>query len=176
MPGTQSNMELALPGFERSGIHMRRRWPRRVGVSGVADDPFDLRRFVEAQASVHAQALAELRRGRKQGHWMWFVFPQIEGLGLSDMARRFAIRSRDEAVAYLEHPVLGPRLREFVDATLSHHGKTAIEILGEVDAMKFCSCLTLFAAAAPDERRFREALERYCGGEDARTLERLARS
>jgi uncharacterized protein (DUF1810 family) len=137
-------------------------------------DPFDLQRFEDAQGPVYARALDELRRGRKQSHWMWFVFPQIEGLGGSGMSRRYAIRSLDEAAAYLAHPVLGPRLRECVDAILAVQGRTAVDIFGPVDAMKLRSSLTLFARAAPDEPRWRDALLKYCdGAEDPRTVERL---
>lgn len=111
----------------------------------TTDDPFDLQRFVDAQALVYAEVLAELRAGRKRSHWMWFVFPQGPGLGFSAMAERYAIRSTDEARAYLAHPMLGPRLREcvaLVEAALKT--RTLEEILGDVDAMKYRSCRELF--------------------------------
>ena len=138
------------------------------------DDAFDLQRFVDAQGPVYAQALAELRAGRKQTHWMWFVFPQVAGLGLSPMAQRYAISGLDEARAYLAHPVLGPRLRECVAAVLAVEGRTAPEVFGHPDHMKFHSCLTLFAEAADDNADFRAALERYHdGAPDPATLQIL---
>ena len=124
-------------------------------------DPFDLRRFVDAQAPVIEGALSELRAGRKRTHWMWFVFPQIEGLGFSSMAKRYAIRSPAEARAYLNHPVLGERLRECVRLVVATSRPIA-EVFGHPDDLKFRSCVTLFAAAAPDEAVFSEAL-RACG-------------
>ena len=138
------------------------------------DDPFDLQRFVAAQDPVYPTVRAELTRGRKQSHWMWFIFPQVAGLGHSPMARRYAMSSLEEAGAYLEHPVLGPRLRECTQLMLNVEGRPALAILGSPDDMKFRSCMTLFAHAAPGEPLFRRALERYFGGEeDALTLERL---
>ena len=132
-----------------------------------------LHRFVEAQASVYADALAELRAGRKRTHWMWFVFPQIAGLGLSAMAQHYAIASRAEAEAYLAHQVLGPRLRECTQAVLDVSGRTAHEIFGSPDDVKFRSCLTLFDAVAPGDM-FDRALTRFYGGErDRATLDRL---
>ena len=139
-------------------------------------DPHDLARYVNAQdaGGTYARALAELRAGRKQSHWMWFVFPQIAGLGFSPMAQRYAITSVHEARAYLAHPVLGPRLRECVAAMNGHAGRTAHEILGSPDDMKFRSCLTLFAEATPDNADFKAALAKYYGGEgDPETLLRL---
>lgn len=140
------------------------------------DEPFDLQRFVDAQdaGGTWPRALAELKAGRKQSHWMWFVFPQIAGLGFSPMAQRYAIASLAEAQAYLAHPVLGPRLREGVAAMNAHAGKTAREILGSPDDMKFRSCLTLFAEATEDDADLRAALAKYYGGEpDPETLRRL---
>lgn len=138
------------------------------------EDPYRLSRFVEAQAGAYEEAVAELRRGRKRGHWMWFVFPQIAGLGMSAMSERYAIGSLDEARAYLQHPVLGPRLLECADALLADSEHTAVAILGEVDAMKLRSSMTLFAHAEPAERRFARVLDRYFDGvEDAETLRRL---
>ncbi|PKO20021.1 DUF1810 domain-containing protein [candidate division BRC1 bacterium HGW-BRC1-1] len=128
-------------------------------------DPFDLNRFVEAQEGVYAGVLAELRAGDKRGHWIWFIFPQIAGLGASPMARRYAIQSRDEAVAYLAHPILGERLRECVEAMNSNEGSDAEEILGGIDAMKFRSSLTLFAQVADDPSVFEDALDKYYDGD-----------
>lgn len=126
--------------------------------------PYDLERFVLAQMNVYDSVLAELRRGQKTGHWIWFIFPQIAGLGSSDMSRHFAIASLDEAVAYLAHPVLGARLRECTGAVLATRGRTAREIFGMVDAMKLRSCATLFHRAALNEPLFGELLDRYYGG------------
>ena len=138
-------------------------------------DEFHLDRFVEAQAPVHARALAELRRGRKQSHWMWFVFPQLAGLGRSETARRYAIASLEEARAYLAHPLLGPRLRDGTQAVLAHCELAAEAIFGAVDAMKFRSSMTLFEAAARDEDIFAGALDCFFGGaRDPMTLRLLA--
>ena len=138
------------------------------------NDPFDLRRFVVAQEPVYARVTAELRAGRKRSHWMWFVFPQIAGLGFSAMAQRYALCSLDEARAYLAHPVLGPRLRDCVRLVLNVDGRDAHAIFGSPDDMKFRSSLTLFARAAPGEALFRDALDKYYGGaEDAATLAEL---
>jgi uncharacterized protein (DUF1810 family) len=140
----------------------------------AADDPFDLQRFVEAQAPVYERVRAELRNGRKQSHWMWFIFPQIAGLGHSPMAQRFAISSLREAQAYLRHAVLGPRLLECTALLLQVEGKSAHAILGSPDDMKFRSCMTLFARAAPEEPAFRAAIDQYFGGaEDQSTVARL---
>jgi uncharacterized protein (DUF1810 family) len=135
----------------------------------------DLERFVEAQAGVHDEALGEIRHGRKTSHWMWFVFPQLAGLGRSETSRYYAIAGLEEARAYLAHPVLGPRLRESARATLeAPAGLSANRIFGEIDAVKLRSSMTLFARAAPDDPVFGEVLERYFGGEpDPRTLELL---
>jgi len=140
-------------------------------------DPFDLQRFVDAQKRNYDDALAELKAGRKTSHWMWYVFPQIAGLGFSAMAQTYAIGSLAEAKAYLSHPVLGPRLRECVAAVNAVTGRTAHEIFGSPDDVKFRSSLTLFAAAAPEEPLFGQALAAYFGGEpDPRTLEALKRA
>jgi uncharacterized protein (DUF1810 family) len=155
--------------------------PRRL--SHRADRPerrltFDLERFVVAQDTdgTYASALAELRAGRKVGHWMWFVFPQVAGLGMSATSMRYAIASLDEARAYLEHPVLGPRLDECSRALLGVRGRSAEEILGHVDALKLRSSMTLFARAAPGDAIFAEVLDRYFDGvADARTDELLGR-
>jgi uncharacterized protein (DUF1810 family) len=132
--------------------------------------PHGLDRFVSAQASVYPSALAELTAGRKRTHWMWFIFPQIAGLGSSPAAQRYAIASLDEARAYLAHPVLGPRLRECADALLAVEGKSAEEILGYPDDLKLRSSMTLFARAADDPDVFEAVLERYYDGPDPRTL------
>jgi uncharacterized protein (DUF1810 family) len=126
----------------------------------------NLERFVEAQAPVYARALAELRAGQKQSHWMWFIFPQIAGLGHSPMAQHFGIQSLEEARAYLAHPLLGARLCECCEAVLAVDGESAHAIFGAPDDLKFCSCLTLFAQAAPDDALFRALLEKYYDGED----------
>ncbi|MEJ0043844.1 MAG: DUF1810 domain-containing protein [Rhizomicrobium sp.] len=139
-------------------------------------DPFDLERFVAAQAPVIAQVLAELGTGAKRTHWMWFVFPQIAGLGHSAMARHYAISSLAEARAYAAHPVLGSRLVGCTELVLAIEGRTARDIFGAPDDLKFHSSLTLFARAAPGASVFAAALRKYFGGaEDAATLARLAR-
>jgi uncharacterized protein (DUF1810 family) len=138
------------------------------------DDPHDLQRFVDAQEreGTYEQALSELRAGQKTTHWVWFVFPQIAGLGESETARAFAIDSLEEAQAYLDHPLLGPRLRESARALLEVEGKSAQEILGETDATKLRSSMTLFAHAAPAEPLFPRVLDRYYDGEPDEETER----
>ena len=126
--------------------------------------PFDLERFVLEQDHVYDGVLEELRSGRKTGHWIWFIFPQVAGLGSSAMSQRFAIASLDEARAYLAHPVLGVRLRECAGIVLATRGRTAEEIFGSLDAMKVRSCMTLFHRAAADEPVFAQVLDRYYGG------------
>ena len=134
-------------------------------------DPHDLQRFVGAQAGVIDAVRKELRTGRKRSHWMWFVFPQLRGLGMSSTAQFYGIASLDEARAYLGHPVLGPRLRECCALMLAVPGRSAHEILGSPDDLKFRSCLTLFSLAAPEEAVFRQGLERFYAGEpDPRTV------
>jgi len=134
-------------------------------------DPFHLQRFVDAQAPVYQQVLRELSNGRKTSHWMWFVFPQIHGLGFSPMSVRYAISGRDEAAAYDAHPVLGPRLRECTALVNAVEGRSALQILGSPDDLKFRSCITLFAACSAEPGVFVEALEKYFGCEgDAQTL------
>ncbi len=134
----------------------------------------DLSRFVEAQDGTYGQALAELRAGRKTGHWMWFVFPQVAGLGRSPTAQHYAISGLDEARAYLAHPVLGARLVECTQALLDLPGSDAAAVLGPVDAMKLRSSMTLFARADPAQPVFRAVLERYFAGqEDEATTSRL---
>jgi len=134
-----------------------------------------LERYIKAQAPVYAQALAELQHGYKQSHWMWYVFPQIAGLGHSAMSHSYAIESLDEAREYLAHPVLGARLGECCRTLMELDGRTAHEIFRSPDDLKFRSCLTLFSQAAPDETLFRDLLQKYFGGKpDAATLELLA--
>ena len=134
-------------------------------------DPHDLQRFVDAQEPVYPQVLAELRAARKASHWMWFVFPQLAGLGGSAMARRYAISSLDEARAYLAHPVLGPRLRECSELVLRAAQPDVHRIFGSPDDLKFRSCMTLFQRAAPQEPVFGACLDRFFGGApDERTL------
>jgi uncharacterized protein (DUF1810 family) len=137
---------------------------------------FDLQRFVDAQdaGGTYGRALAELRAGAKRGHWMWFVFPQVAGLGSSAMSRRYAISGLEEARAYLAHPVLGPRLRESAGALLEPPGSDAAAVLGGIDAQKLRSSMTLFARADPAEPVFGEVLAKYFAGrEDAATTSRL---
>jgi uncharacterized protein (DUF1810 family) len=128
-------------------------------------DAYDLQRFLEAQAGVYVHACAELRAGRKKSHWMWFVFPQIRGLGSSPMAVRYAISGIEEARAYLGHVVLGPRLRECARIVEGVQGRTVGEIFGYPDDLKFHSCMTLFAQVEEGGGVFLEAIERYFGGE-----------
>lgn len=137
-------------------------------------DPHNLQRFVDAQEPVFSDVLAELRAGLKTSHWMWFIFPQIEGLGHSSMAQHYAIRSRGEAVAYLEHPLLGPRLRECTRLVNAVTGRSAGQIFGYPDDLKFRSSMTLFTHATEQNAVFLEALQKYFGGEfDHATLQRL---
>ena len=136
--------------------------------------PFDLDRFVAAQDPVLAQVREELRDGRKRSHWMWFVFPQLAGLGYSAMAQRYAIASLAEAQAYLAHPLLGPRLVVCAGLVNAVAGRSVHQILGSPDDLKFHSCMTLFAAAGPEAPVFREALARYfAGAPDRATTDRL---
>jgi uncharacterized protein (DUF1810 family) len=138
-------------------------------------DPFDLQRFVDAQAPVYQRVVAELRHGRKQSHWMWFIFPQLAGLGHSPMALRFAIHSREEAIAYLGHGILGPRLRECTALINAVEGRTIREILGSPDDLKFCSSMTLFGAVSSDPAFAAAIAKFYDGRPDPRTLDLLAR-
>jgi uncharacterized protein (DUF1810 family) len=136
-----------------------------------ADDPYDLQRFVDAQEGVIDQVMRELRSGRKRTHWMWFVFPQVEGLGSSELAQRYAISSRAEAEAYLAHPMLGSRLRECTALVTDLEGHSATEVFGAPDDLKFRSSMTLFEAVAASPEPFTTALERYYDGDrDERTL------
>jgi len=138
------------------------------------DDPHDLQRFVDAQQPVYDAVLAELGAGAKTSHWMWFVFPQLRALGRSETARRFGLAGLEEAQAYWRHPLLGPRLRECTARVLGVQGRSALQIFGPIDTMKFRSSMTLFERAAPDEPVFRAALDRcFEGCADERTLELL---
>jgi uncharacterized protein (DUF1810 family) len=136
-------------------------------------DPFDLQRFLDAQAPIYARVVAELRRGQKQSHWMWFVFPQLAGLGHSAMAQRFAIASREEAVAYLGHGVLGFRLKECTALIMAVEGRTVREILGSPDDLKFQSSMTLFSAVSSDPEFAAAIAKLYGGRSDQRTLDLL---
>jgi uncharacterized protein (DUF1810 family) len=135
---------------------------------------FDLERFIEAQDPVYASVLAELKAGHKRTHWMWFVFPQISGLGSSKMAARYAISSADEAAAYLAHPVLGKRLRQCAQLVLDHAGEDIAAILGDPDDRKFHSSMTLFSEVAPDEAVFQDCINEFFDGlSDEATLDKL---
>ncbi len=137
-------------------------------------DPFELERFVSAQSGAYSRALAELRGGEKRSHWMWFIFPQIEGLGHSSTARHYSIKSIEEARAYLAHPVLGPRLLECAQAVLTVEGRSAADIFGYPDDMKLRSSMTLFAQVSEPDSVFVQVLEKYYHGrQDDRTLELL---
>jgi len=139
-----------------------------------AVDPYDLARFVEAQEHDYVQALSEIRRGRKRSHWMWYIFPQFDGLGFSSASRRYSIKSVAESEAYLRHPVLGPRLVESARATLGVEGRSALEVFGSPDDMKLRSSATLFASVSPAGSVFEQVLDRYFGGEpDGKTLQLL---
>jgi uncharacterized protein (DUF1810 family) len=138
------------------------------------DDRFQLQRFVDAQRPVYETAVRELRAGRKRGHWMWFIFPQLSGLGHSVTSQTFALSSLAEAAAYLAHPVLGQRLRECAAVLASVEGRSVDDIFGHPDDLKFHSSMTLFARAAPQEPVFAACLQKYFGGQpDPQTLSRL---
>lgn len=132
---------------------------------GAGGDPYDLSRFLRAQEGDYDHALSELRAGRKRSHWMWYIFPQLAGLGSSEISRRYAIRSTDEARAYLGHRVLGPRLRECAEAVLEVEGRSAHEIFGSPDDLKLRSSATLFACASAAGSVFERLLAKYFGGE-----------
>jgi uncharacterized protein (DUF1810 family) len=141
----------------------------------AGDIDYNLHRFIDAQNNIYAQALSELRAGRKRTHWMWFIFPQIAGLGTSAMAEKYAIRSAEEAVAYLADPILGSRLLRCVEAMLGVTGRSAHEILGSPDDVKLRSSMTLFAAVSEHDSLFHKAIDRYYEGEfDERTVEILS--
>ena len=140
------------------------------------DDPYDLSRFVEAQQNDYERALAEIADGRKRTHWMWYIFPQIDGLGFSSISRHFAIKSIDEAKAYIDHPVLGPRLLKCAEAALAVEGRSATEIFGSPDNLKLKSCATLFAQVQPAGSVFDRLLAKYyMGARDEKTLTQLKR-
>ncbi len=137
----------------------------------MMNDPYDLQRFVTAQGPVYGDVVAELRAGRKASHWMWFVFPQLAALGRSATARHYGIASREEALAYRQHALLGGRLAECFELVLAVRGKTALQIFGSPDDLKLRSCATLFAALAPEEPAFRRVIDAYHDGvADAQTL------
>ena len=141
-----------------------------------ASDPYDLARFVRAQESDYDQAMSEIRAGRKRSHWMWYIFPQFDGLGVSSTSRQYSIKSVAEAEGYLRHPVLGPRLLESVQAVLDVEGRSALEVFGSPDDMKLRSCATLFACVSPAGSVFEQLLDRYFGGErDDKTLRLVGR-
>jgi uncharacterized protein (DUF1810 family) len=140
----------------------------------VVNDPFNLQRFVDAQDPVYSQVCRELSAGQKDSHWIWFIFPQLRGLGQSAMANAFGIGSRLEAEAYLAHPILGPRLRECTEMVNLVKGRSIQQIFGYPDDLKFGSSMTLFASVAPDNQIFVDALQKYCGGKpDPLTLRSL---
>jgi uncharacterized protein (DUF1810 family) len=142
----------------------------------TASDPCDLDRFVEAQAGDYDWALAEIRGGRKRSHWMWYVFPQFDGLGHSSMSKRYAIKSLAEAEAYLQHPVLGPRLNDCCEAVLAVEGRSAHDIFGSPDDLKLKSCATLFAEVSPAGSVFHRLLDKYFeGSRDEATLRLIRR-
>ncbi len=138
------------------------------------NDPHDLARFVDAQAGDYDRALAEIQGGRKRSHWMWYVFPQIDGLGFSETTRRYSIKSVAEAEAYLSHPVLGPRLTEIGEAAIAVGGRSALDVFGSPDDMKLKSCATLFAHVAPAGSVFHRLLDKYFNGKgDEKTVRLL---
>jgi uncharacterized protein (DUF1810 family) len=140
----------------------------------MSEDRYSLRRFLDAQESVYEDVRTELRSGRKLSHWMWFIFPQIKGLGRSFTAEHYAISSKSEAEAYLNHPVLGPRLRECTQLVNDVQERSLHAIFGSPDDLKFCSSMTLFAQATTDNALFLKALEKYCSGRfDPLTMQRL---
>ena len=165
-------MHLAGDNFESGPVFGL---PDLIQNSSVTTDPYDLQRFVDAQQRDYQTALSELKDGKKRSHWIWYILPQLRGLGQSAMARRYGLSGLPEASAYLAHPLLGPRLVQCVEALLSHKNRSAEQILGAVDARKFQSCLSLFAHADPRAAScFHEALRQFYAGEyDAATLAML---
>lgn len=148
-----------------------------TSASGPTDDPYDLHRFVQAQEGDYERALSEIGGGRKRSHWMWYIFPQYEGLGFSSISRRYAIKSVNEAEAYLQHPVLGPRLAECAAAALRVEGRSASEIFGSPDDLKLRSSATLFAYVSPAGSVFSQLLEKFFQGQpDKRTLELIGQT
>ena len=150
--------------------------PEAIFLTLPLTDAYNLQRFLDAQEGVYDTVLAELRAGRKSSHWIWFIFPQITGLGHSEMAQKFAIGSLDEAKTYLQHPILGPRLRACTQLVLDVNGRSAEEIFGYPDNLKFRSCMTLFVTAATDNAVFKNVLLKFFGGQpDTLTLDILAK-
>ena len=142
--------------------------------SRSSEDPYDLRRFVRAQENDYAQALSEIRSGQKRTHWMWYIFPQIDGLAFSSTSKHYSIKSVEEAKAYLDHPILGPRLLECAEAVVRVEGRSAGEIFGSPDDLKLRSCATLFACVLPPGSVFDRLLGKYYGGgRDGKTLQLL---
>ncbi len=171
--GTEQLRSLLLGG-ETKGAAAPPNMPGSAKAESDKNDRHNLQRFVDAQSPVFEEVCLELQEGRKKGHWMWFIFPQIEGLGYSPLARKFAISSRAEAEAYLNHPILGPRLRQCTRLITRVEGRSIDQILGDPDDRKFHSSMTLFANATSDDQVFRDALHKYFGGDlDRLTVERL---
>lgn len=141
-----------------------------------AEDPFDLERFVNAQAHTYDRVVSELTAGKKQSHWMWYIFPQLRGLGTSAMAEKYGIGSQEEALAYVCHPILGPRLAHVTALMLEHRYSSLLQILGTPDNLKFHSSMTLFAAVTGHESVYARALFTFCNGPDPKTMELLAKS
>ena len=139
--------------------------PSSPNTIDTQSDPYDLMRFIQAQENVYPQVIRELTEGRKSSHWIWYIFPQVSGLGYSATSKAYAIKSQAEALAYIRHPILGQRLRECANLLLQLEGATAYEILGSPDDMKVRSCLTLFSQIAPEEPVFTQVLDRFYGGE-----------
>jgi uncharacterized protein (DUF1810 family) len=145
-----------------------------AGDARGTDDPYDLNRFLKAQEDDYEHALAEIKSGRKRSHWMWYIFPQLDGLAFSSTSKYYAIKSSEEARAYLDHPVLGPRLRECAEAVLGVDGRSAREIFGSPDDLKLRSCATLFATVSPPGSVFDRLLQKFYGsGRDDKTLRLL---
>jgi uncharacterized protein (DUF1810 family) len=143
-------------------------------VSEIADDPHNLKRFVDAQENDYERALSEIKNGRKRSHWMWYIFPQFDGLGFSSTTKRYSIKSIAEAEAYLKHSVLGPRLLKCCEAVLDVEGRSAFDIFGSPDDMKLKSCATLFASVSPPGSVFERLLQKYFDAErDEKTLRLL---
>ena len=145
-----------------------------IGCMAQSNDRYNLQRFVTAQERVFDLVLGELRAGTKMSHWIWFIFPQVRGLGRSPISQEYAISGRDEANAYLQHPLLGSRLKQCTQLVLQVEGQSALDIFGSPDDMKFRSCMTLFAEVSPDDDIFQCALQKYYDGDpDQLTLDRL---
>jgi uncharacterized protein (DUF1810 family)/gamma-glutamylcyclotransferase (GGCT)/AIG2-like uncharacterized protein YtfP len=154
----------------------KKAWVYRATIAQLdsATDPFDLDRFIDAQAGIYQQALAEIKSARKRSHWMWFIFPQLDGLGFSAISKTYAIKSSAEATAYLHHPILGPRLVECAEALLRLKERSAFEIFGNPDDLKLRSCATLFASVSPEGSAFERLLEKFFAGKpDDKTLHLL---